>query len=685
MKKALENAVEFHKSGEIEKAKELYFDILRKSENLHCRNNLALIYVNTKEISSAEKQISQLIKLLPKRPEHWQTIQKVCRQTNEPKLVWDAILISMKLKFDAATQSLIDIGLEKFNTPLPKDEITKLKEDFNNKNNNSKIIELSSRSSAFNSEYLLLTSGAAMKRNQAKLARLGFLRYCILNSKEARSWFNLGMADFHNQDYRSAVKHFEEAVKLDPKHQDAIANLITSCQVGGLYNVGAEYIQSIDAKDQSLNLAKSIGNFLVKFGKTERALEHYEQVMSRFAGDTDLLFGKGTALLKKNDEEAAIVYLEKAARKQTTNPQLFNNLGVAYQALGDREKAETSFERALSLKEDYAEAWRNFGRTYNFRDDIDRVKRLEQLAEIECNIESLIEYNFALGKAYRDLGDYEKSFKYYIRGNSNKRSVIKYDPNEDRLLFRKIQESFTNNEATLNSPKLKFTKNPIFIVGMPRSGTTLLEQIVSNHSKIDAKGELNNLAQSIIKCGWPKKKFELDADISRQIAKEYMDSVESATSFFTDKLPLNFRWLGFIAKGLPDAKILHIKRNKYATCWSIFQQLFSSTGNRFAYDLNDIENFYYLYENLMDFWEEKLGDQIYHVRYEELVDDPKSQITNIIKYLDLDMEAACFSPETNKRKVSTASVNQVRQKIYKGSSESYLKYGEYLRDYWELN
>jgi hypothetical protein len=214
---------------------------------------------------------------------------------------------------------------------------------------------------------------------------------------------------------------------------------------------------------------------------------------------------------------------------------------------------------------------------------------------------------------------------------------------------------------------------------MPRSGTTLVEQIISAHSEVIGAGELNYIELFSFKLA--TETAHITALAISEFREKYLSELSKLSDskqFVTDKMPQNFRFIPLICAAFPKAKIVHLQRNTTATCWSNYKQYFVSDGLGYCYDLKDVVEYYNLYRDLMKLWQSQYGDRIYNLNYESLTTDQENQTRKLIKYLDLNWEDACLSPHKNKRRVTTASQQQVRQKVYQGSSEAWRKYEPYL-------
>ena len=281
---------------------------------------------------------------------------------------------------------------------------------------------------------------------------------------------------------------------------------------------------------------------------------------------------------------------------------------------------------------------------------------------------------------YEDIGKLHQSYAHLSEGNRLRKKLLNYSINQDRELFSKLK----NTQPRLLKNSLKINENlteatPIFILGMTRSGTTLVEQIISSHSEVLGAGELNHVSQ--LGLNLSVEPTAIDTAAISKFRKMYLSELSKVSGgkyFVTDKLPNNFRLIPLICAALPEAKIIHVERNAAATCWSNYKKYFVSNNLGYCYDLMDVVEYYSLYKELMKLWRLQYSERIYNLDYEKLTTDQENQTRKLINNLGLNWKDACLSPHKNKRSVRTASQQQVRQKVYKGSSEEWRKYEPYL-------
>ena len=259
--------------------------------------------------------------------------------------------------------------------------------------------------------------------------------------------------------------------------------------------------------------------------------------------------------------------------------------------------------------------------------------------------------------------------------------LLGYEFTQDEHLFARIKQTAPkfNDIFPKKSTEESIGHTPIFILGMPRSGTTLIEQIISSHSQVTGAGELNYTKQfgGALTVGHKP----INSETVQVFRKSYLAELAKRAqgqAFVTDKMPQNFRYIALICAALPEAKIIHVQRNSKATCWSNFKHYFSSKGLGYSYNLGDLVKYYGLYKDLMHFWCQSYDQRIYNLDYDKLTEDQEPETRRLIEYLGLNWENACLAPQQNKRSVKTASQQQVWQKVYTGSSQAWRKYEPFL-------
>ena len=429
--------------------------------------------------------------------------------------------------------------------------------------------------------------------------------------------------------------------------------------------------------------------------------------------NSNILFNiLGATLFRQNKLEKAIECYKKSISIEPNYAQAYNNLGIALQNQNRTNEAIDSYKKAISIKNDFYEALNNLGNAIielgKSKEAIDYLKKALKInplnSKAHYNLSNLINYNisgkqhssqlllnlksskfendkmyycFALGKVYEDKKKYKKSLQYFKKGNLIKRNSFSYTISDDQKLYSNIKKIF-NQDFVLSLKNLGFNNHlPIFVVGMPRSGTSLIEQILSSHPDVFGAGEINDLESIILeffsdnnKIYSLKKLSGLDHKIFKVAGQKYCLKLKKRSvnkKLITNKLTLNFRWIGLIKLILPNAKIVHCKRHPYDTSLSIFQKFFPIYGNEYTFDLVEIAQYFKLYLDLMGYWKKILPNSFYEISYEDLINDQENQITKLLKYCNLPFSEKCYKFSNTNRIVKTSSNTQVRQKIYRSS------------------
>ncbi len=477
----------------------------------------------------------------------------------------------------------------------------------------------------------------------------------LKNNPEYVILYNLvGSAYQNNGDYKKAKIKFTEGIKLDPKNLALINNLGLSHKNLLEYNLAEKlFLKLIDLNETYLNAYINLGNLKRDVNKFNEAIELYE----------------------------------KAKRIAKDNPVVSYSLALAHQGLGNFEKSRLYAEETLKLNSNFTRADHLISQSLKYTKDNEHYLNLKKklLKMKDDNLEKVDIY-FSLAKAEEDINNIEGAAKYLVKGNKLKKKIIQYDIKNEIYLFSDIKKKFHENhiDKITNSN----IDNVIFILGMPRSGTSLVEQIISSHKQVFGGGELPILS-SLIKDNFIdderflKKNFKeilKNSEIFHKIREGYYNFVKNfdfSEKYITDKAPLNFRWIGFINLIFPNAKIIHCTRDPKNNCLSMFKNLFEGSLN-FTYSQEDLVEYYQNYKDLMNFWKKNNSKNILNVKYENLIEKNEYEIRNIIKFCSLEWDEKCLEFHKNKSPIKTMSTSQARKPIYKSSINAFDKYKDYL-------
>jgi len=398
----------------------------------------------------------------------------------------------------------------------------------------------------------------------------------------------------------------------------------------------------------------------------------------------------GMLLTQLEMREQAVPLYAKAIRLQPDHSRHYYNLAVIHRSLGNIEKSELHFDKAIALNPVDYEAYKIRAELRTQNPDDNHVESLSQLLNDGIDDQrGKANICYALAKELEDLGESERSFHYLAMGADTRRSYMKYDVQRDLDTISSIQKSYT---ADLFGRGINGSDNSeaIFILGMPRTGTTLVERILASHSEVFSAGELNNFTDQMMRQArtqWQGEKFSRDELVQRtttldfrKLGEAYIESTRPFTGHtkrFIDKLPLNFLYAGLIHLGLPNARIINLRRHPLDTCYAIYKQLFVD-AYPFSYKLEELGHYYVAYHQLMEHWYKVMPGIIHTVTYENLVADVEGESRRLLDFCDLGWQSRCLRFYENKEASTTASTVQVRQPIYQSSVAKWKHYQQQL-------
>ncbi len=488
---------------------------------------------------------------------------------------------------------------------------------------------------------------------------------------------------------QEALSDYEKAIRLKPDYVEAYYNrgniLKNLDRVQEALN---DFNKAIQLKPDYAEAYNNRGISFVYFDRIQEALSDYNKAIQLKPDYAMAYNNRGNALKNLGRFKAALCDYEKAIQLKPNYAEAYNNRGNTLKDIGRVQEALNDYNEAIQLKPDYAEAHRHISVLKKYKADDTQLGIMERLLETDKITESeQMHLSFALAKAYEDIKDYDKSFHFIKRGNDLRKKELNYSLEKNRSFINGIRDIFDKGRFITQAESDPVMT--VFIVGMPRSGTTLVEQILASHSQVFGAGELdtmNHLGNKSL-LGYYHQSTLLDNDQSLQRAvKELHDGylkalidLQISEKIITDKMPGNFIWIGFILSAFPEAKIINMNRDPRATCWSIYKNFFSSKGNGYAYDMVDLAEFYNIYVELMAFWRDCFPDKIYDLCYEDLTEKQEEETRKLLSYCGLELEAQCLDFYKTERIVRTASATQVREKMYTGSSKAWKNYAKHIQ------
>jgi len=523
---------------------------------------------------------------------------------------------------------------------------------------------------------------ALLDLGRLKEAEASFEAAIVCNPDYAEAHNNLGNTFKEQAKLCEAEKSYRRAIALKPDLSVVYNNLGNTLHaLGKLDEALASFGTALSLDADYAEARNNLGSTLHTLGSLDEAEANYRAALILKPDYAEAHNNLANTLLEQGRLGEAEVSFERALASRPDIADTHYNFGLALQALGKLSEAEASYERAIAIRSDFTKAYLALTGIKRFGSEDEQLAEMLNLyRDASISEEYRCQICFALAAASENLGDFPAAFQYYSEGNALRKRHLGYDRKDNARIFSKLTSSFQGiAEHSPSSADIIATCVPIFIVGMPRSGTTLVEQIISSHSQVSGAGELPFVARygSRLALG----ESHVDSSELSKFRKKYLGALKKCSEncpMATDKDPMNFRYLGLIITALPDAKIIHVKRDPAAVCWANFAKYFANEAIAYAYSLDDIVSQYKLYRDLMEYWEQSIPEKIYDLDYEGLTVNQESETRKLIENLGLDWEEACLAPQNNKRAVSTASNVQVRQKVYQGSSELWKRYRPYL-------
>ena len=489
---------------------------------------------------------------------------------------------------------------------------------------------------------------------------------------------NRGCALMALQRHAEALKSFSKAAGRAPSNPLVHNNRGNALrELGRFEDALASFAKALTLDPNFVEAWSNQGHAFLALKRNSEALASYDKALSCQPNYVDAINGRAAALMSLGRHDEALITYDKAIALDPAFEGLYNNKATALTEIGRLDEAIELIKTAIKLAPGKAALYYKLLDAKRLaKDDLhwDAMQRLYQ-DNHSLSIDDQIYLHFGLAKGFADTNDHERAFRHWCSGSALKRGQLAYDEEETLNAFKRVEAAFTG--AILESRKGPGDPSsaPIFIVGMPRSGSTLVEQILASHSKVHGAGEIDDFSQSISQLpGFrsPEHLSQLSSEALRQLGANYNRRIRRAVpptaERVVDKMLENFQFVGLIHMALPNARIIHTCRDPIDTCFSCFTTLFNEANLPFTYDLTELGRYYRAYEALMAHWRSVLpAGVMLDLRYEDVVDDLEAQTKRILDFCGLDWDPHCLNFHQTKRPVHTASVNQVRQPLYQSS------------------
>ncbi|TGV79801.1 sulfotransferase family protein [Mesorhizobium sp. M00.F.Ca.ET.149.01.1.1] len=483
----------------------------------------------------------------------------------------------------------------------------------------------------------------------------------------------------------------EQSVTLQPRNADFLNNMGTVMRDLGRVAAAVDFFRgAVDIRPDQLAARDNLGSSLKQLGQFDAAEDIYRGTIGRNPFHVRARIGLAETLQEAGRLDEAIALFRESLSIRPKDAELLYSLGVAMMEKGKLGEAADLARQAVAVVPGMAKAWLLLTQVKR------QTERDKELAGMEAEhakapLGSLarMQLSFGLGKVNDDLKDYGRAFDYFAEGNAIRRQGIDYDPVRTRDEFEAMKAVFDKPFFGKHPTSDISDDTPIFVVGMPRSGTTLVEQIIASHPQVYGAGELSILKTAVGKQfpmsmpgGFPSGILDMPDKAFAEAGQAYLDTLHDRYPGFrhvTDKMPGNFMLVGFLHMMLSKARIVHCARDAAATCLSIFKVHFRGDSHRYGYDLGELADFHNLYTDIMAHWHKVLPGVVHDVRYEDFVADQEGQTRALMAHLGLPWDDKVLSFHETDRPVRTASAAQVRQPMYHGSVDLWKRYGDRLK------
>ncbi|HMI38213.1 MAG TPA: sulfotransferase [Steroidobacteraceae bacterium] len=477
-------------------------------------------------------------------------------------------------------------------------------------------------------------------------------------------------------DRKTAERLFREILVSDPGHGAALCGLAALSLAAERAGDAERLLRHALKQSAHYPLAwRGLGQALVALGRLTEAEAAARRLIKIEPENPQTWITIGSVSARLMRQEQALEAYEQAARLQPEEVRLRMSIGHLNKTLGRRQDSEAAYKAALAMDPKHAEAYWSLAdlKNYSFS-DAEIAAMEQQLTSDGIERPNVSQLHFALGKALEQRREYARSFTHYARGNALRRLDAPFDIERFERRTARICAFFNAEFIARHAGSGNPSAAPIFIVGLPRSGSTLVEQILASHSRVEGTMELPNIItmthqfedMGASRDGYPETVGTAPAGLFAALGSRYLEEtapLRTGREHFTDKLPNNFSHIGLIHAILPNATIIDARRHPMDSCFSVYKQHFAE-GQTFSYDLEDLGRYYRCYLALMDHWDAVLPGKVLHFQYEDLVRDPEANIRRLLEHCRLPFESACLSFHETQRSVRTASAEQVRQPLY---------------------
>ena len=639
------------------------------------KNSLEIAYQNArdlihkKEYLQAVSQLNEILRIFPNELNSIYLLIDCFIKINKPLEALEYTHKALSFKSDDKKLLLLEIRLNEF---LERDS--------------EAIVLLKTFISKY-SDFSALKQLSNLLVKQDKAEEADDIVKQFFENNEDYGLLYKGVRHLHASRYRKAEDAFKKLLIEDENNIDALRFMGILAFKSGNHDIAEAMFTKALRLDPTYSLVwANLAQVYSVTGQLDKAKKSFKNILNMEPRNGLIWAEYGTVLTKlANYEESKNAYL-KALNFKSDSPRVHLSLGHVYKTMGEIENSIDSYKNSIIQNKLSGEAYWSLAnlKTYSFSEN--EIKVMEETLKEDMSDIERSQIHFALGKAYEVKKDFDNSFNNYFKGNEVKKGLIKYSSDDTTDNTKRILDFFNLETIRDFSKSSTVDQDPIFILGMPRSGSTLVDQIISSHSKVDGTQELPNIIKIASELNsnnqntYPEILKELDESKLSEMGNNYLSETTWARKnapFFIDKMPNNFIHIGLIKTILPNAKIIDTRRDPMDTCFSCYKQFFAR-GQLFTYSLEDLGNYYTDYIKAMNHWHNVYGKDIFTVHYDNVINKTEETIRELIDYCNLPFEKECLEFYNSSRPVKTPSAEQVRQPIYKSGLNYWKNYEKHL-------
>ena len=639
------------------------------------KNSLEIAYQNArdlihkKEYLQAVSQLNEILRIFPNELNSIYLLIDCFIKINKPLEALEYTHKALSFKSDDKKLLLLEIRLNEF---LGRD---------------SEVIVLLKTFISKYSDFSALKQLSNLLVKQDKADEADEIVKQFFEKNEDYGLLYKGVRHLHASRYRKAEDAFKKLLIEDENNIDALRIMGILAFKSGNHDIAEAMFTKALRLDPTYSLVwANLAQVYSVTGQLDKAKKSFKNILNMEPRNGLIWAEYGTVLTKlANYEESKNAYL-KALNFKSDSPRVHLSLGHVYKTMGEIENSIDSYKNSIIQNKLSGEAYWSLAnlKTYSFSEN--EIKVMEETLKEDMSDIERSQIHFALGKAYEVKKDFDNSFNNYFKGNEVKKGLIKYSSDDTTDNTKRILDFFNLETIRDLSKSSTVDQDPIFILGMPRSGSTLVDQIISSHSKVDGTQELPNIIKIASELNsnnqntYPEILKELDESKLSEMGNNYLSETTWArrnAPFFIDKMPNNFIHIGLIKTILPNAKIIDTRRDPMDTCFSCYKQFFAR-GQLFTYSLEDLGNYYTDYIKAMNHWHNVYGKDIFTVHYDNVINKTEETIRELIDYCNLPFEKECLEFYKSSRPVKTPSAEQVRQPIYKSGLNYWKNYEKHL-------